>query len=136
MNEKLNPAYWVIDWDAALVAGVTVGVAVVAAYLAYRIVFAIVGRITSMSETEIDDLLLRRIRQPVKWSFFAIAVTLAAELYGTRPPAERLRPRKLQAAMTGQAVLGRRTRDEGRTGPRWRRRIADATAPNLRPPCR
>ena len=79
MNEKLNPAYWVIDWDAALVAGVTVGVAVVAAYLAYRIVFAIVGRITSMSETEIDDLLLRRIRQPVKWSFFAIAVTLAAQ---------------------------------------------------------
>ncbi len=54
-----------------------VGLAI--AYIIFRIAFAIIGRLTKMSETEVDELIVDRIRSPIKWSFLAIGVTLAAQ---------------------------------------------------------
>ncbi|TRD11561.1 mechanosensitive ion channel [Erythrobacter insulae] len=83
MFNDINPANWDIDWnlflyDAAISALVML-VSVILAYIAYRIVFSVVNRITHMSDNDIDDLLIDRIRAPIKWSFIAIGVTIAAQ---------------------------------------------------------
>lgn len=84
MLDDLHPAHWGIDWNTLLydiaVSAIIVFVAVVLSYIAYRATFAIVERITRMSEGEVDDLLILRVKRPIKWSFIAIGVTLAAQI--------------------------------------------------------
>jgi len=79
MPEILNPMAWTDDWNAVWVALVAVTVGLILAYILYRICFAIVGRLTRMSETEVDEMVVERVRRPVKWSFLAIGVTVAAQ---------------------------------------------------------
>lgn len=68
-----------IDWDALALSALTVFVAVLVAYLLYITVFKVVERLAQLSEMAVDEILVRRIRQPIKWSFLAIGVTLAAQ---------------------------------------------------------
>ena len=79
MIARLDPENWNLDWSALLVSGGTLLVALALAYLAYRVTFALVGRLAHLSEAPVDEILIRRIRQPIKWSFLAIGVTLAAQ---------------------------------------------------------
>ncbi|MDA0820120.1 MAG: mechanosensitive ion channel [Proteobacteria bacterium] len=79
------------------VSALIVAVAVVIAYLIYRAVFRLVSRVTRVSETNVDDEIIGRIRAPIKWSFIAIAVTLAAQYDASlgllwEPLAQFLRP--------------------------------------------
>ncbi len=80
MLEQLDPRYWDIPWVDASKSAVVVLIAVIAAYILYRIVFAIVFRLAKQSESPADDLVLRRIRRPIKWALIAISVTLAAQV--------------------------------------------------------
>lgn len=101
MFDDLMPSNWNIDWnvlayDAAL-SSLIVAVAVVIAYLFYRAVFHIISRVTHVSENNVDDEIVARIRAPIKWSFIAIAVTLAAQFDASlgllwEPLAQFLRP--------------------------------------------
>lgn len=77
--QRYDPLSWTIDWSEVMISGLAVFVAVVLAYFAYLSVFKLIGRIIRLSESPVDDILLRRVRRPIKWSFFAIAVTLAAQ---------------------------------------------------------
>ena len=79
MFDNLNPANLEIDWTQIAQAAVALAIGIIAAYIFYRIVFAIVGRLTKMSETEVDELIVDRIKSPIKWSFLAIGITLAAQ---------------------------------------------------------
>ena len=78
MLERFDPRQYDIAWRDLTQAAVTLTLAVIAAWLLYRIAFAIVMKIAQRSESPVDDLVLRRIRQPIKWSLIAIAVTIAA----------------------------------------------------------
>ncbi|WP_427963774.1 mechanosensitive ion channel family protein [Altererythrobacter sp.] len=80
MFDRYNPANWTIDWEEVGVTAIALAVDILIAYLLYRLVFAIVTRLTRMSETTIDEMIVERIRQPVKWSFIAIGVTLVAQV--------------------------------------------------------
>ncbi len=71
--------YLEMDWIAAFASSLSVLIAVTLAYLAFLIVFAIVGRISRLSEIPADDLLVKRIRQPIKWSFIAIGISIAEQ---------------------------------------------------------
>lgn len=77
--ERYNPMNWSIDWGAVMASGLAVFVAIALAYIAYLIVFAIVGRLIKLSDSHVDDIIVARVRKPIKWSFFAIAVTLVAQ---------------------------------------------------------
>lgn len=79
MIEALNNGKWVIDWDAALLTGLAVLAALTLSYLAYLIVFKIVDRVARLSELNVDNILVNRIRRPIKWSFLAIGMTVAAQ---------------------------------------------------------
>ena len=97
MLERLNPANWPIAWDGLGPAAAVLLIAIVLAYLLYRIVFAIIHRLTTMSETQVDEMIVERIRRPVKWSIIALAVTVAAQSDATlaaiwEPMAKFLRP--------------------------------------------
>ena len=97
MLEQINPQNWTIDWNAIAMSGLIVLVAVILAYLAYRVVFGVVSRITRMSESEVDDILIQKVRAPIKWSFIAIGVTMAAQVDESlglvwEPLAQFLRP--------------------------------------------
>ncbi|NNF93132.1 MAG: mechanosensitive ion channel [Altererythrobacter sp.] len=101
MFDDLMPSNWNIDWnvlayDVAL-SSLVIAVAVVIAYLIYRAVFHVISRVTRVSETNVDDEIVGRIRAPIKWSFIAIAVTLAAQYDASlgllwEPLAQFLRP--------------------------------------------
>jgi small-conductance mechanosensitive channel len=78
-NQVLNPANWAIDWHIVGMSAVALTIGVVIAYLLYRLTFAIVGKITRKTGTQSDDLILERIRAPIKWSFLAIGISMAAQ---------------------------------------------------------
>jgi small-conductance mechanosensitive channel len=77
--ETFNDWVLAIDWNGVLVSALTVLVALAIAYVAYLISFKIVGRIAHLSEGVVDQILVERIRSPIKWSFLAISVTIAAQ---------------------------------------------------------
>ena len=79
MLDRYNPENWAIEWDLVMSGGLAVLVAVTVSYLVYRVVFGIVGRLTRLSETEVDELIVERVRRPVKWSFIAIGLTIVAQ---------------------------------------------------------
>lgn len=68
--------HWLAEATGAVIAG---GIAVVLALVAHYILFAILDRITRLSPTASDDVVVDRVRQPVRWSLVAVAVSLAAE---------------------------------------------------------
>ncbi|WP_394730558.1 mechanosensitive ion channel family protein [Altererythrobacter sp. GH1-8] len=78
MLQRYYPANWAFDWDSGLNAGIAVLVALTLAYLAYQIIFGLATRLARLSETNVDELVVERIRRPVKWSILALGVTLMA----------------------------------------------------------
>lgn len=80
MRANLNPATWLIDWEGMAQAGIAAGVAVLVALLIHRIAFGIARKIATLSESQVDDVVVESLRRPVKWSLVAIALTLAAQV--------------------------------------------------------
>lgn len=83
MLNRINPANWFIDWIGIGESALIVALAVTAAYVLYRAIFAVVVRLTRASDTSVDDLVVQRIRKPVKWAMIAISITLVAEANDT-----------------------------------------------------
>lgn len=79
MFERYDPRNWTIPWDGLGDAAISLTLAVAGAYLAFRVVFSIVIKLASKSDSPADDIILRRIRHPIKWSAIALALTLAAQ---------------------------------------------------------
>ncbi|MBV7265842.1 mechanosensitive ion channel family protein [Erythrobacter ani] len=101
MFDDLNPENWDIDWNVLAydiaASAIVVFIAMILSYAAYRIAFAAVNRLTLMSENDVDDMIIDRVRSPIKWSFIAIGVTLAAQVDESlgllwEPLAQFLRP--------------------------------------------
>ncbi|MEO9462103.1 MAG: mechanosensitive ion channel domain-containing protein [Marinomonas sp.] len=87
IDTYFNPDNWTVDWPTATMAAITLILFVALAYIAYRIIFAIVSRLTKRSEDQADDLIIERIRLPIKWAFLAIGASLAAQ---ANPALERV----------------------------------------------
>ncbi|APE27732.1 mechanosensitive ion channel family protein [Aurantiacibacter gangjinensis] len=79
MFEEYDPRNWSIAWEEIGVAAIAVALAVTVAYVLFRLVYAVVVKLASRSENPVDDLILARIRSPIKWSAIAIAITLVAQ---------------------------------------------------------
>ena len=60
---------------AAIAAGVAIGVAL----LIHFVLFRLLRRLARLSHLESDELVIARLRGPVRWSLIALAVELAAE---------------------------------------------------------
>jgi small-conductance mechanosensitive channel len=71
-----------LHWTArASEAAIAVGVAVLVALAFHFVLFALLGRVTRLSQLKTDGLVLGRLRQPLRWSLIAIAISLVAETH-------------------------------------------------------
>ncbi|WP_379552585.1 mechanosensitive ion channel family protein [Qipengyuania sp. DGS5-3] len=80
MMDQIFPGGFTIDWTAVGLAALALLLAVAIAYVFYRIVFAAIDRLTSLSETTVDEMIVEKIRRPVKWSFIALSITIVAQI--------------------------------------------------------
>ena len=78
MQDLLNRQNWTFDWPIVAMSVIALTVGVIGSYLLYRATYALIGKLTKRSENTTDDLIMERIRQPIKWSFLAIGISLAA----------------------------------------------------------
>lgn len=79
MMERYDPRNWAISLEEIGAATLMLLVAVLIAYVGFRVVYSLVVKLASQSESNADDLILQRVRHPIKWSAIAIAATLAAQ---------------------------------------------------------
>lgn len=80
MFEEYNFTAWQVDWQQVLISSAGVIAAAAFAYLLYAIAFYAIERLAHLSDTTVDEMVLHRVRRPVKWSFIAIGVTLVAQI--------------------------------------------------------
>ncbi|RGP41585.1 putative MscS family protein [Altererythrobacter insulae] len=101
MFDEFDPRAWAIDWTVlvydSIASIVIVAIAVLIAYVAYRITFHFVSKVARVSESDIDEHIVDRIKRPIKWSFIAIGITVAAQIDSSlglvwEPLAQFLRP--------------------------------------------
>lgn len=79
MLDRYDPRSW--GWTIADVIDLAVSIAIptIAALALHWIAFAIARRVTGASQTQIDDAVIERVRNPARWAMIAIAVAIAAE---------------------------------------------------------
>lgn len=97
MFDHYNPTNWHIDWLLVATAAIALVISLVIAYAAFCIIFVILEKITGRSKSEADDLIIKRIKSPIKWSFLAIGISIAAQTNAAlgqlwEPLAQFLRP--------------------------------------------
>lgn len=67
-------------WAAqATGAAIAAGLAVAVALVVHLLLFAVLDRVTRLSQLRTDGLVFERLRQPLRWSLIAVAISLAAE---------------------------------------------------------
>lgn len=72
--ERLN--HWALQATGAAIAA---GIALVIALALHAVLFAILGRVTRLSQLTSDEVVVDRLREPLRWSLVAVAISLAAE---------------------------------------------------------
>ena len=65
--------------EALTLAGIHAAIAVGAAVVLHLMVFALLDRMARLSQSASDDLVFARLRQPLRWSMVAVALSVAAE---------------------------------------------------------
>lgn len=77
---RLPSAAQIHDWAAqGTSAAIATGIAILAALLVHFVLFAVLDRITRLSPTLSDEVVAGRLREPLRWSLVAVAISLAAE---------------------------------------------------------
>jgi small-conductance mechanosensitive channel len=78
---KLPSADELLHWAAQSTnAAIAAGVAVVIALFVHLVLFAILTRVTRLSQLTSDEVVVERLRQPLRWSLMAVAISIAAEV--------------------------------------------------------
>ncbi len=76
----LPAAEMVINWSEALTkAAIQGGIAIGIAIAVHFTVFALLGRASRFSASELDDLVLARLRKPILFSLVVVAISVTAE---------------------------------------------------------
>jgi small-conductance mechanosensitive channel len=71
---------WIPLWAAdGTWAAIVAGIAVAVALALHFVLFAILRRVTKMSEMTSDEVVVDRLWQPIRWSLVALALSLAGE---------------------------------------------------------
>lgn len=79
MFERYNPINWSFSTEAVIESLVALGLALATALLAHWVLFAVLRRFARHSESPIDDIVLGRVRQPMRFAMAGFAFAIAAE---------------------------------------------------------
>jgi small-conductance mechanosensitive channel len=80
MLNRLNPLAWPLDWEAFGAAAAIAGVAVLVSLVLHHLLFRLFAKMARMSETPLDDQIVKHTRRPVRWVLVMVALGLAAQL--------------------------------------------------------
>ncbi|WEK45696.1 MAG: mechanosensitive ion channel family protein [Candidatus Andeanibacterium colombiense] len=67
---------WAVD---ATWAAIVAAAAVALAFALHFVLFLILARVTKLSDTTSDEVVVERLRQPIRWSLVAVALSIAGE---------------------------------------------------------
>jgi small-conductance mechanosensitive channel len=71
-----------LHWTARATEGaIALSVTIVIALALHFVLFAVLGRITRLSQLQTDGVVVDRLRQPLRWSLIAVAISLVAETH-------------------------------------------------------
>lgn len=76
MLDMYLPGNFGFAWEQAATTALALAIALLAAMVLHRIVFAILRRIATMSSTPVDGMVFNRLYKPLRWSFIAIAISV------------------------------------------------------------
>ncbi len=71
-----NIEHWTAELTSAAIAA---GVAITVALALHWLLFALLHKVARLSQLHFDELVVERLREPVRWSLIAIAISVAAE---------------------------------------------------------
>lgn len=79
MLDRYDPRNWPISYDGLIHTLITLGGALLVAFVLHWVAFALLRRVTSKSSSQMDDVIVANIRKPIRWAMVAFAVSIAAE---------------------------------------------------------
>ena len=78
MFERYEPRNWPISWEGLLHTGITLIGSILLALLAHYVIFLVLRRISRLSSSPLDDLVISAIRRPLRWAMIGFALSIAA----------------------------------------------------------
>ena len=67
-----------LHWTAqATAAAIAAGIAVALALAVHFLLFAVLDRVTRISQLKTDEVVVQRLREPLRWSLIAVAIWIA-----------------------------------------------------------
>ena len=79
MLERYDPRNWPISYEGLIETAVALGSSIFLALIVHYVAFALLRRFTSASESQIDDVIVQRVRKPLRWAMIGFAISIAAE---------------------------------------------------------
>ena len=79
MFERYYPSNWPISYDGLIHTLIALGGAVVVAFCLHWVIFKLLRKLTSSSSSQMDDVVVAKVRKPVRWAMIAFAISIAAE---------------------------------------------------------
>ena len=79
MLERYDPRNWPISYEGLIETAVALGSSIVLALIVHYVAFALLRRFTRASESQIDDVIVQRVRKPLRWAMIGFAISIAAE---------------------------------------------------------
>ena len=78
MFERYDPRNWPVSEEGLIHTAIALGGAVLAALVLHWVVFAVLRRVARLSTNPLDDVVLARIRRPLRWVMIGFAISAAA----------------------------------------------------------
>ena len=79
MLQRYNPQNWEVSTEAVVETAVALGGAILLALVVHFIAFALIRRFTKSSASQIDDVVVQKVRKPMRWAMVGFAISIAAE---------------------------------------------------------
>ncbi len=79
MFDRYHPNNWPISYEGLIHTLVALGGAVTVAFLIHWVIFKLLRKLTSSSNSQMDDVVVAKVRKPVRWAMIAFAISIAAE---------------------------------------------------------
>lgn len=79
MLERYHPSNWPLSYEGLMHTLVALGGAVVIAFALHWVLFKALRKITNRSSGQMDDVVVTKVRKPVRWAMIAFAISIAAE---------------------------------------------------------
>lgn len=79
MLKRYDPRNWPVSYEGLIETLIALGGSIVVALVVHWVGFAILRGVVRGSESKMDDVLIAKIRRPLRWAMVAFAISVAAE---------------------------------------------------------